>query len=101
MDITEAKALPREKKLLLVTCNTFESQAVAKFFGHRGVRQQVHADAHVYTYLGRHGDYEVFNVVAPTQGPYGASHWCAPRACGRRSFAPWAGNAMPAWTCMR
>lgn len=69
MLLKKVKTLRPDEKLLLLTCASPETAAVAKCFHPVGEPALVVGGQQPYRYLGKHGQHHVFTVVAPDLGP--------------------------------
>lgn len=66
--VADARLLLQTKKLLLLTANRHETQALAKVFAPGAAPTEIHDGEQVYSYYGLHGEHHVFGVVAASLG---------------------------------
>ena len=68
MNLDEAKKLPRQRKLLLVTVTAIEAKAVADCFDPKGHGRKLDDARQPYRWLGQRGNYHLFTVTSPQMG---------------------------------
>lgn len=69
MQLKKIQTLRPDEKLLLLTCASPETAAVARCFHPVGEPALVVGGQQPYRYLGKHGQHHVFTVVTPDLGP--------------------------------